>query len=136
MDVEAVSRHLQGSIPGLLAIYLFGSYVSGDFHAGSDLDIAVLLSGKGDPLMLWRISGEVADIVAVPVDLVDLRAASTVMQYQIVITGQLLWAKDSAAKLFETYVLGQKTALDTARAGVLEDVQREGVIHGRRCTDK
>lgn len=131
MDAEAVSRHLQDSIPGLLAIYLFGSYVSGDFHAGSDLDIAVLLSGKGDPLMLWRISGEVADIVAVPVDLVDLRAASTVMQYQIVITGQLLWAKDSAAKLFETYVLGQKTALDTARAGVLEDVQREGVIHGR-----
>jgi len=131
MDVEAVSRHLQGSIPGLLAIYLFGSYVSGDFHAGSDLDIAVLLSGKGDPLMLWRISGEVADIVDVPVDLVDLRAASTVMQYQIVITGQLLWAKDSAAKLFETYVLGQKTALDTARAGVLEDVQREGIIHGR-----
>jgi hypothetical protein len=26
MDVEAVSQHLQDSIPGLLAIYLFGSY--------------------------------------------------------------------------------------------------------------
>lgn len=102
MDVEAVSQHLRDSMPGLLAVYLFGSYASGDFQAGSDLDIAVLLAGKGDPLMLWRISGEVADIVAVPVDLADLRAASTVMQYQIVTTGQLVWARDSSAKLFET----------------------------------
>lgn len=131
MDIEKVSRHLQASVAHLRAIYLFGSYVSGGFQSHSDLDIALLLPGKGDPLALWQLAGEIADIVGVPVDLVDLGAASTVLQYQVVMKGQLLWARDSSVKLFETFVLGQKTALDAARAGLLEDVQRDGVVHGR-----
>lgn len=131
MDVEKIARHLQGALPGVEAIYLFGSYASGDFDESSDLDVAVLLSSKSDAVALWRLSGELADIAGVPVDLVDLGAASTVLQYQVLTKGRRLWAKSSSVGLFEAFVLSEKTALDTARAGVLEDVQRDGVIHGR-----
>jgi uncharacterized protein len=131
MDVERLSRHLQDALSDLQAIYLFGSYVSGDFQAHSDLDVAVLSATKCDPVSLWQLSGELADIVGVPVDLVDLRSASTVMQYQVLTTGERIWAQSSSAELFETFVLSEKTALDTARAGLLQDIQKDGVIHGR-----
>jgi predicted nucleotidyltransferase len=131
MDIQKASQHLQDRLPGLLAIYVFGSHASGDSHAESDLDLAVLLPGTADPLSIWRLSGELADIVGVPVDLVDLRSASTVMQYQIMTKGQRLWARSLEAGLFEAFVLSEKTALDTARAGLLQDIQQEGFIHDR-----
>ena len=65
------------------------------------------------------------------VDLLDLRAASTVMQYQIITTGQRWWASDVQAALFEAAVLSEKTALDTARAGLLADIQQRGTVYGR-----
>lgn len=51
----------------------------------------------------------------------DLRAASTVMQYQVITTGQRLWSIGLAVGLFETYVLSEKTALDEAHAPLLAD---------------
>lgn len=131
MDVEMVSRRLQDRLPDLQAVYLFGSYASGDFQSHSDLDIAVLLATKRDPVALWRLSGELSDIVGVPVDLVDFGAASTVLQYQILTTGRRLWAKNQAVGMFEAFVLSEKTALDTARASLLEDVRKDGSVHGR-----
>jgi hypothetical protein len=63
--------------------------------------------------------------------LLDLRAASTVMQHQVITGGQRWWAKDAQAALFEAAMLSEKTALDTARAGLLEDIQKEGKVYGR-----
>ncbi|MCD2513206.1 hypothetical protein LQ562_11840 [Acidovorax sp. D4N7] len=71
---------------------------------------------------LWDLGSGLAGIVGCPVDLLDLRAASTVMQYRIVTTGQRLWARDGQAALYESFILGRKTALDEARAGLLEDI--------------
>jgi hypothetical protein len=53
------------------------------------------------------------------------------MQYQILTTGQRWWANDEQAALFEVAVLSEKTALDTARAGVLADIQLRGTVYGR-----
>jgi hypothetical protein len=52
------------------------------------------------------------------------------MQYQILTTGIRLWAKQPEAGLFESFVLSEKTALDTARAGLLTDIQKRGKIYG------
>jgi hypothetical protein len=91
----------------------------------------VLAAGTVEPLLLWQTAGELADIVAVPVDLLDLRAVSTVMQYQVITTGRRLWNKDSQAGIFESYILSERTALDTARAALLADIQKKGKVHGR-----
>lgn len=114
-----------------MAIYAFGSQVQGTAGPQSDLDLAVLVAGYADPLALWDVAGHIADGVARPVDLLDLRAASTVMQYQVITTGQRLWSIGLPVGLFETFVLSEKTALDEARAPLMADIQRTGKIHGR-----
>lgn len=131
MNTQALLTHLQRSLPDLLAVYLFGSHAQGTAGPGSDLDVVLLLPGQADPVSLWQLSGDLADIAGCPVDLVDLRAASTVMQYQILVRGQRLWAKDVQAGVFESFILSEKMALDTARAGLLSDIQADGVIYGR-----
>ena len=129
--MKRMVRTLQSRLPGLLAVYGFGSRVQGTAKHDSDLDLAVLVAGCADVLLLWQLAGELADIAGCPVDLLDLRAASTVMQYQIITTGERWWARDSQAALLESAILSQKTALDTARAGLLADINERGTVYGR-----
>lgn len=114
----------------VLAVYAFGSQVQGTAGPQSDLDLAVLVAGYADPLALWDLAGHLADVVGTPVDLLDLRAASTVMQYQVVTTGQCLWSAGVQTGLFECYVLSEKTALDTARGPLIADIKTQGRIYG------
>lgn len=131
MDIQALLTHLQDRFPDLLAVYLFGSHAQGTAGPDSDVDMAVLVPGEIDPMQLWQIAGDMADIAKVPVDLIDLRAATTVMQYQIVTRGQRLWAKDVQPGLYESFILSEKTAFDAARAGLLKDIQEKGTVYGR-----
>lgn len=131
MNRHAIVQTLQGKIPELLAIYAFGSRVQGTANAQSDLDLAVLVAGYAEPLNLWSLASDLEDIAGCPADLLDLRAASTVMQYQIITTGERWWNKDIQASLFETTILSEKTALDSARAGLLSDIQKQGKIYAR-----
>ena len=129
--MENLVAKLQSQLPNLLAVYGFGSRVQGTARLESDLDMAVLVAGHADVVLLWGLAGELADIAGCTVDLLDLRAASTVMQYQIITTGVRWWALDAQAALFESAILSQKTALDTARTGLLSDVQKRGSVYGR-----
>ena len=128
--VERIVRTLQARLPGLRAVYGFGSRVQGTAGPDSDLDLAVLVAGYADVLALWELSGELADIAGCAVDLLDLRAASTVMQYQVITQGALWWAQDAQAAIFECAILSEKTALDTARAGLLADIRERGNVYG------
>jgi predicted nucleotidyltransferase len=114
-----------------MAIYAFGSRVAGTARVDSDLDLAVLVAGYADPLQLWDVSHQLAELAACPVDLLDLRAASTVMQYQVLMHGKCLWAQGLDAALFECFVMGEKLALDEARAGTLGDIAKDGRVYGR-----
>ncbi|MEO5329648.1 MAG: nucleotidyltransferase domain-containing protein [Magnetococcus sp. THC-1_WYH] len=122
---------LQNLLPGLLAVYAFGSRINGTTTPESDLDLAVLMAGKADPVVLWNVADTLAEQTKCPVDLIDLRNASTIMQYQIIITGQRLWQADHQAGLFEAMILSEKTTLDEARAPLLAIIEKEGTIHGR-----
>jgi predicted nucleotidyltransferase len=131
LNRDAIVSRLQHSLPGLLAVYAFGSRIQHTAGPGSDLDLAVLVAGYAPPLVLFDLAGQLADLAGCAVDLLDLRAASTVMQYQIITTGQRWWAGDQRAALFEVAILSEKTALDTARAGLLADIERRGTVYGR-----
>ncbi|MCD2344120.1 nucleotidyltransferase domain-containing protein [Ideonella azotifigens] len=131
MPREALVSTLRDRLPGLLAVYVFGSRAQGTAGPQSDLDMAVLVAGQVEPLVLWELAGDLADLSGCPVDLLDLRAASTVMQYQVITTGQRWWALDAQAALYEAAILSEKTELDQARAGLLADIQAEGTVYGR-----
>jgi len=131
MNKVAMLEKLQQNIPTLLGIYAFGSRIRGEADRDSDLDLAVLVEGYADPLLLWNLANDLADITGCPVDLLDLRAASTVMQSQIITRGECWWQKDSSLGVFEAAVLSEKTELDTARARLLDDIHTQGTIYGR-----
>ena len=130
MNADPFLQILQKRVPELLAVYAFGSQVQGSAGSESDLDLAVLVAGYADPLTLFSLASELSELAGCPVDLLDLRAASTVMQYQVITTGERWWSRDIQAALFETAILSEKTALDSARAGLLDDIQRRGSVYG------
>lgn len=126
-----IIRHLRQTIPKLLAIYVFGSQLHGTADKNSDLDLAILVEGYSDAIQLWEIGSQLADITGCPIDLLDLRHASTVMQYQIITTGQRWWQKDAQAALYEAAILSDKTELDRARAPLLNEIYQRGKVYGQ-----
>lgn len=76
MNQAAIIQNLQANLPNLLGIYAFGSRIQGTAQVDSDLDLAVLVAGYADPLVLWSLASDLADVADCPVDLLDLRAAS------------------------------------------------------------
>lgn len=128
---RAIIAHFCQSIPALWAIYLFGSQANGQAQQGSDLDVAILFDGKIDPVTLWQHGQNLAAQLNIDVDLIDLRQASTVMQYQIISTGIRLWHSNHHATQYESFILSSKTSLDEARSGILQDIAQRGTIYGR-----
>jgi predicted nucleotidyltransferase len=131
LQEERIVALLQAELPGLLGVWLFGSQANGHANVHSDVDLAVLVAGRADPLQLWNIGQKLAGVMDRDVDLLDLRVASTVMQYQVITEGRLLWQKDAQGILYESAILSDKTELDTARAGLLADIRREGRVYGK-----
>lgn len=128
--MQDVVTALHTALPDLQAIYLFGSQASGDAGPDSDIDLAVLTGAPRDSVTLWELSADLALLCGLHVDLLDLRSASTVMQYQVITTGERIWASDSSAALYESFILSEKTSLDEARAGLLQDIASRGRVHG------
>ena len=119
-------------LPEAQAVYIFGSRAHGQEWQGSDLDLGVLVPGKAEVLALWYKAQELASRFDMDVDLVDLRAASTVLQHQVVTTGRRLFAAPGLdADRFEIFVLKEMTDFNEARAGVMADIAREGRVYGR-----
>jgi predicted nucleotidyltransferase len=80
-----------------VAIYLFGSQVSGDVHPASDIDLAVLfprgrdVSLRDRGVMIARLEEATYPF---PVDLVILGEARLPIQYEVVTTGKVLYEAD------------------------------------------
>ena len=121
---------LHTALPDLQAVYLFGSQASGDAGPERDIDLAVLTDAPRDSVTLWELAGDLALLCGLHVDLLDLRAANTVMQYQVITSGKRIWTRGSSAALYESFILSEKTRLDEARDGLLEDIAARGTVYG------
>lgn len=125
-----IVEFLRERLPGLIAVYAFGSRANGTFNNESDLDLAVLAQVRIDQKRLWDLSNDIAEITGFRVDLLDMREASTVMQYQILTGGKRWWAEIFQADLFECTSLNEKIKLDELRAPILEAIQKTGRVYG------
>lgn len=128
---DKIIAAVRAVLPEVQAVTLFGSRAEGSAREDSDLDLAVLLPRRADPVRLWEAGEAIARTLGVDVDLIDLRAASTVMQFQVITTGRRLFAEGGEADCYEMFVLGEMMALNEARAPLIADIEREGRVHGR-----
>jgi predicted nucleotidyltransferase len=113
------------------AIYLFGSRARGDDNGASDVDLAFLSRAPLGALARFELQERIAGELHVSVDLVDLRAASTVMRVQVLEHGVVLYERDPAERAeFEAVALGAYARLNEERRGILEDIRRSGRVHG------
>ena len=132
---DRIVATLRERVPGLVAVYRFGSSGTAFESAVSDLDLAVLTDpplSTGDRTRLrWEIAETVAALVGRDVDLVDLGSASSVLRARIVTSGKRVWCGDvTAAERFEDYALSSYARLNEERAGILRDIHERGRIRG------
>lgn len=130
-DLTRCVEHLKAALPGLQAVYLFGSQATEDASEGSDVDLAVLLLPPLAADRRWELMGRLADLLDQDVDLVDLRRASTIMQHQIVQDGKRLWSRNLDTDEFELTVLSEYWDLSIQRQDLIADIKQRGHIHGR-----
>ncbi len=127
-----IIEQILADFPRTQAIYLFGSAATGETRPGSDIDIAVLLppdqamqagSLGGSPLQL-----DLEDELSRDVDLINLRQSSTVMQKEVIGSGERLYCSDeNSADEFEMHVLSLYQKLNDERAAIVAD----GLASGR-----
>jgi predicted nucleotidyltransferase len=101
-------------------IYLFGSYAHGQANSESDIDIAIFGKTKFDPIARWQMQNELANILKVDVDLIDLLSASTVMQNQVIHHSMCIYDAANYSALFEMQVMSMYQHLNDERAGILK----------------
>lgn len=131
MTDAQIADALHDAVPGLIAVYRFGSTAHDQTHSKSDVDIAFLAAAPIDPTARFELQEHLAQRVGRDVDLVDLRSASTVMRMQVISTGLLLDSFDTGAKeTFEDHTYSAYARLNEERRAILEQVRREGRVHG------
>ena len=118
-------------VPELVAVYLFGSVARGDQRAESDIDLAFLSPRPLPAKVCWDLQQDIAVLLHRDVDLIDLRASSTVLRVQVLETSQLLLDLNTYERAqFEATALGAYARLNVERRYILEDIQQRGRVYG------
>ena len=123
-------RPLLDRVPGVAAVYLFGSRAGGVARPDSDLDLAVLPPRPLDPVERFDAQEALAAALGLDVDLVDLLSASTVMRAEVLRSGRVVYDADPTARAFwETWTMSAYALLNEERAGILDDIRERGRVH-------
>lgn len=127
---DKIINSIKADFPEVRAIYLFGSQADGTATKDSDFDIAVLCEGRIGFAKLLDASSALSNIVSKEVDLVDLREASTVFCFQVIMNGRKIFGKNNpSVDFFEMTTMSMYQRLNEERKGILEQVHRTGKIY-------
>jgi predicted nucleotidyltransferase len=131
MNDVALSEYIRKAVPGLIALYRFGSQAKGTARPGSDVDLAILSREPVPNLRRFELAQELATQLHRDVDLVDLRTASAVMKMQVLSTGACLASQDeSARREFETYAYSDYARLNEERREIVKGITKRGLVYG------
>ena len=127
---EIISRtigFLQKNAPQLQGVYWFGSRAAGWHREDSDIDIAMLLHPKAAKkmtgLQMFSLQSDMTFELDMEVDLINLRQVNTVMQMEIIHTGELIFCADAyACEEFEMLTLSFYQKLNEERADIMTQI--------------
>jgi uncharacterized protein len=121
---------LNKKIEGLIAVYLFGSQLNNLSNQESDVDLAILASHKLIHLDRHSREQECAQLLGKNVDLIDLLNTDTVLAYQIVLEGKVIFLKKKLeCDLFENRIMSQYCNLNEERKEILQDIKKRGRVY-------
>ncbi|MDH4329850.1 MAG: nucleotidyltransferase domain-containing protein [Nitrospira sp.] len=130
MNDASLREYIRKAVPGLIALYRFGSQAQGTARPGSDVDLAILAQAPIPAMRVFELAQELALHLHRDVDLVDLRTASTVMRMQVISTGECLDApNESARREFEMYTYSDYARLNEERRDILKRIAQSGVVY-------
>ncbi len=122
---------LCAALPGVEAVYRYGSFGGEYERPDSDLDLAVLGSTKLDVATRMRLTALLEAKTGRMVDLNDMRALPVTLRVQIVTQGRRLFAAHRAtAEAYDSRVLSEYAELNEFRRPILDDIRARGSIYG------
>lgn len=131
MNDASLSEYIRKAVPGLIALYQFGSQAKGTARPASDIDLAILSREPMPNLRRFELAQELATQLHRDVDLVDLRTASAVMKMQVLSTGTCLVSQDeSARREFEMYAYSDYARLNEERHEIVKGITKRGLVYG------
>ncbi len=109
-------------ISDVISIYIFGSFATNQETPSSDLDIAYFASEKTDSVKKWGIQEELASLLDIDVDLIDLQEASVILRTEVIEKGKLIFNNDKYKKdYFEMTTYSMYADLNESRVDILND---------------
>ncbi len=131
MNYSGMIKLILAAFPHCEAIYLFGSFYSGEETSNSDIDIALLLpygiSQSSPDLGYSDLRFELEQNTGRKVDLVNLRAVNTVFQKEIIFNSKRIFENDlEKIEEFEMITLSLYQQLNDERKEILEQFKLTG----------
>lgn len=124
--VAVVLRHF----PDVQGVYLFGSHATGQAWPNSDVDIALLLphdrAKEMGNLHMSPCRVALTEMLRRPVDLINARMVSTVLQKELIYGQRLYYSDVNAMDEFEMLTLSFYQKLNEERADILEAFAKTG----------
>ena len=123
---QKITEFLKKKIPGLLGIYIFGSFADDRLRPESDIDIAFLTWVKISAVDKWKIQEELASLLDIDIDLVDLKDASVVLRAEVVEKGTRIYTQNEyECDNFEVTTYSMYADLNEIRKDILNDIEEK-----------
>lgn len=123
---KKITEFLKVKIPSLLGIYTFGSFADNRLTPESDIDIAFLTWEKFSAVEKWKIQEELASLLDIDIDLVDLKDASVVLRVEVVENGTRIYTgNEYECDNFEVTTYSMYADLNETRKDILNDFKKK-----------
>lgn len=128
---QSIINYLTERFPLIHSIYVFGSTISKQTTPNSDLDLAIICDAPIDTLYLWETKENLASLLNIDIDLIDLSQATTVLRYQIISTGECIYTKNKKkTQTQEVTWMSMYLDFNDSRKDLLDDIYEKGNIYG------
>ena len=133
---QSIITHILQAFPTTQAIYLFGSFGTPGERPDSDIDIAVVLPfdlAKTAGAGLHELSIDLMIQTGRAIDLVNLRAVDTILQFAVISTGRRIAAPQrTESDLFELVIMKTYQHFNRERADIVAHGRQTGRFYARR----
>ena len=131
IDIQKAIAILKKDLPGLLALYIFGSYTSGEFGPLSDIDLAFRANTEISPLNRFELQENIARAFNRNVDLVDMNKAGLMTVAQVIYKGNRVFEKNELeAEEYEMNMVSKYYTYKDDIQPILDQIKKDGIIYG------